>query len=348
MQENEEQNLPASIDYQAGYLKLPVDQDQFGRFVAGLLGRPQSASKSFSGSFTFDFGNIQNIHYLIEQRISQQNQAFLVEFQARMYFNDGSSITLNGIDSLLSYREFRPLVPSSLNLAWVYLIKFNNKDYPEKQEIIVDVATKVEDREDYYLGYSGSDHHNSISVRIHFTERTWGTDLLFIISEYIKTIMDSEGRKMQRLLSRHSTIIGWISGILVFLGFSASGIFALSSLTQERLQGLRFNEVENLPVGEAILVILNEFSKSQATLFFGLNIFLLLSIALSFAFGLWMTSTVNVREMGFLPLTEQGTGYKIRKLKELKKRWINFYASIIMALVVNITSSYIFLYLNSR
>ena len=110
------------INYSGGYVTLPFDQAQFKDFVVSLLGRPQTIEKRIYGRFEVNLQNLQSFHYLIDQRLTQQNNALLSQFRAKIYFSDDSSITLNSFEELITYNEVRPLVSVAVDLTMVRTI----------------------------------------------------------------------------------------------------------------------------------------------------------------------------------------------------------------------------------
>ncbi|WP_298871209.1 hypothetical protein [uncultured Bradyrhizobium sp.] len=166
---------------------LPCEPDQFRDFIAGLLGKPQVIERMIRGPFNLGRNEIENLYYLIEQRISSQNDATLIQFTARIVFDDESSVLLNSFADFTTYKEVRPLISVSVHLSWTYLIKFRNKPIPEKQQI--DVSCNA----DYSRGQVSFDffdparivfspirqtrHRGNIYLRISHTDRTWGTDI---------------------------------------------------------------------------------------------------------------------------------------------------------------------------
>jgi hypothetical protein len=120
---------------------LPCPPDQFRDFIAGLLGRAQTIESVVEGPFEVNKQSIENLFHLIEQRIGSQNEATLVQFTSRVVYNDSSSVLLNSLQSFLSYNEVKPLISVGLHLSWTYLIKFQNKPFPEKQVIVISFDT---------------------------------------------------------------------------------------------------------------------------------------------------------------------------------------------------------------
>jgi hypothetical protein len=73
-------------------LTLPVELDQLGLFIAGLLGKSQTIEKLIRGPFLVDRTDLENLYHLIEQRISSQNAATLVGFTAKTIYDNASSV----------------------------------------------------------------------------------------------------------------------------------------------------------------------------------------------------------------------------------------------------------------
>ncbi|ARU48033.1 hypothetical protein [Sulfurospirillum diekertiae] len=103
---------------------LPCNPNDFGAFISGLLGKPQTIEKAFRGTFEVSKDDIINTFYLIEQRIQQQNDAQLVQFTVKILYNDDTSVLLNSIADFEHYTEVRPLESIGVALSWTYLIKF--------------------------------------------------------------------------------------------------------------------------------------------------------------------------------------------------------------------------------
>lgn len=114
---------------------LPCPPDQFRDFIAGLLGKPQTIERYVEGPFELTKPDAENLYHLLDQRISSQNDATLVQFTARIIYSDNSSVLLNSFSDFQSYNEVKPLISTGLHLSWTYLIQFKNKSFPEKQNI---------------------------------------------------------------------------------------------------------------------------------------------------------------------------------------------------------------------
>ena len=120
---------------------LPCTSDDFGRFLGSLLGKPQTISGSERGAFEIRREDISNSYHLVIQRVKQQNDAQLLQFTVRLVFDDNSSVLLNSLDDFLTYSEVRPIVPTQAHLSWSFIVKFQDRSHPEKQEIDLSFLT---------------------------------------------------------------------------------------------------------------------------------------------------------------------------------------------------------------
>ena len=84
------------------YLLIPCPPDQFGRFLGGLLGKPQIIERGFSGTLRISSDDVTNFHHLVEQRVREQNEATLVQFTVRMLYDDGSSVEVASLDDFFT------------------------------------------------------------------------------------------------------------------------------------------------------------------------------------------------------------------------------------------------------
>lgn len=74
----------------AGAVVLPCSTEDFGSFISGLLGKPQTMSNMVRGPFELKKADVVNVHALLMQRVAQQNEAVLTQFTAKLIFDDES------------------------------------------------------------------------------------------------------------------------------------------------------------------------------------------------------------------------------------------------------------------
>lgn len=138
-------NLPSSTAASRNYgVMLPCSDEDFGDFISSLLGKPQTIEKVIGGTFEIDDRNITNIFHIVDQRISQQNDASLIQFTVTIVYDDDSIHLLNSLEDFQHYSEVKPLVSVAVHLSWSYLVRFNRKNALEKQTIEISVLAGIQ------------------------------------------------------------------------------------------------------------------------------------------------------------------------------------------------------------
>jgi hypothetical protein len=216
-------------------LTLPVEPDQLGLFISGLLGKPQTIGRLIRGPFEIKRADIENLHHLIEQRIASQNKATLVGFTAKIAYDDASSVLLNSFVQLQTYNEVKPLASTAIHLTWTYLIQFNNKSVPEKQQIELsivahDLDDEVEiDREivrRIMITRSGA---GVMQLRISHTDRTWGADLDGLLTGHLKQLLVRLSG-LKEFVAKRAVYVGFGVGFCLFIILMAGLYYASDQL----------------------------------------------------------------------------------------------------------------------
>jgi len=100
--------VDVSKPHEEGFVVFPYNKEQLRDFITSLLGSPQTIGKAFRGEFEINLDDLRNLHQLIMQRVSQQNDGVLIQFKSKIVYSDNSSVELTSIDELLTYNEIRP------------------------------------------------------------------------------------------------------------------------------------------------------------------------------------------------------------------------------------------------
>ena len=197
-----------SADHSEFVVLLPCTPDEFGDFVSGLLGKPQTIEKAIHEVFEVTHDAIANTFHLVKQRIDSQNEATLIQFTVRIEYDDNSSVLLNSLQDFLAYSEVRPIASVGVALSWVYLVKFKNRNVPEKQEIDLsfrtgdEVGTIVaEDDGMFRIQISIRRSVSGVFLRIRHTDRTWGTDLESLLTGHVNTLVKTPTTNRENYLS---------------------------------------------------------------------------------------------------------------------------------------------------
>lgn len=215
-----------------GYVTLPFNKEEFKEFVIGLLGKPQVIQGRIKQPFEIDKNSIRNIFELVNQRITQQNDGLLVQFNARIVFSDNTSVLLNSIDELITYNVIKPVITDAVHIIFQYLIKFQDKKVPEKQEINISFISSNERRieklhrsfDDFIFARGipsslvGDLKAGFIEYNIKHTARTWGTDIEAILVNHFQSLLQIETPFKKFLRKNNSTIVAFLFFIVVGLG----------------------------------------------------------------------------------------------------------------------------------
>jgi hypothetical protein len=342
------------LDYKKGYLTLPFSQDQFKEFISGLFGRSQELSREIMGEFAIELGDILNFYYLLEERIGQQNNGSLAQFSAKIFYDDNSSILLNSFNSLSNYVEPKALIPIRVELIWEYLIKFNDKNVPEKQQISIYISTSGSKATRFRSDFDNFPMYDGFALRIQYTARTWATDIDSMLTEYISSLVKSSVNRNQNkwksIIFNNSERIGWIGGIVFFL-FSVLGAFIATDrfmiVSREKAVNVLTNKTEiNIKVDFLIRhIISGEISR----FYFFLAIFLLIMLVTSISIGGLISNKADQHNPeSFILLTQKSRNSRESALRRDRNKIRDFFLSILIAIIVNVFSSYLFVYLTTQ
>jgi len=347
-----------------GYIRLPFDERQFKEFIKGLLGRPQTINRTIAGAFEVKLEDLINLHYLIEQRVSQQNEGTLINFTAKVSFSDGSSVLLNSLDELGTYNETRPIVSKEVHLTWDYLVRFQDKDVPEKQQIQVSIyssgrSNPVLDEEPItdllrILLFSERSKNQSgfFSFEIRHTARTWGTDIDTLMTNYIQSLLTPES-KIRRTVRRHSFVISVLVGMIFLVAVGNSfrnyGIELKDREIQEVLDFLDSNTVSDIATSDIATLnkkidYITEYMavKHRQTDLNGIEIFGILGLMSgTFLLFFWTQSATTITRPGFILLTKEAYKRRDLELKRLNRKWLSFIGAVIVSVTCSVIANYL-------
>jgi len=320
--ENKEKMISTS-----GQVALPFNEDQFKDFIVSLLGKPQTITKNFRSSFEINIDNLASLFEIINQRIYQQNDSKLIQFRTTVYYNDNSTITLNGFEHLVNYNEKLPLVPIAVHLTWQYLVKFRDKATFEKQEISVSFITETDEPIPIFDNDLNRYHDDGISFRISHSARTWGADIEALLTKHLKTILKKDSKILSFFRYNTQNVQHAVSAILFSITLIISMLNTLSIKNK------------NLHVDESIYWIHH----------YGSYIFLLLGIAV-----LSKLTLVILEEFeyygppSFILLTSESKKNKIKRQSNYRKKWGRYIGTIILSIIISIVANYVYHYLSGN
>lgn len=307
-----------------GQVSLPFNENQFKDFIVGLLGKPQTITKRFRGSFEITKDNIISLFEILNQRVYQQNDAKLIQFRATIYYDDNSTVTLNGFEHLVHYNESLPIVSKAVHLTWQYLIKFRDKTTFEKQEINLSFITEMDGRISLDDDMDVYAHENQVYIRIQHTARTWGADIEGILSKHIKTIVKDNSKFYNFFSYNPNRVQNAISGLLAIITLIFSIFYTLKKAT-------------------------NPINNHDSTFWihhYGSLVFLILGIYILIKGTLIVLEEFEVyNKPSFILLTAKSITQKEKTLKSFKRKWHKYLWTIIVSIILGVVGNYVYGYL---
>lgn len=320
---------------------LPCSTQEFGSFISGLLGKPQTISNMLNGPFEITKDDVLNVHALLTQRIAQQNDATLIQFTAKLVFNDDSSVLLNSIDDFEAYNEVRPVACLALHLSWVFLVKFNDKKHPEKQQIDLSFlsgnAPPLIDKDIPVVMLHGPDA-GYIGYRISHTARTWGSDIDSLLSSHLKGVVD-EIPKLRKWMAKHDGKIAILSFCLLFFASIIGTFFAIASfLSEQKAQVLNLSDVSsNSVTREQVLYLIDTVASGTWERFLLFSVmFLMLSFVFATAISVWVGVTADNLPPSFILLTKESEKRKRKILSRRRAKWFSFLGAIVVGVATGV------------
>lgn len=333
-----------------GAVVLPCQQEEFTQFIGSLLGKPQTIERKFEGFFNIDRENIENIFHLVDQRIRQQNDASLLQFTIKIIYDDRSSVLLNSLDELLTYNEVRPIISKDVIVTWIYLIKFQDKNYPERQEI--ELSFLSEDGGLFLSGGFGigrslyGSQSGSVKFTIKHTARSWGVDIESLISGAIENILKKES-KFKESIYKYSDKIGLIFSMF-FMIVVLFGVYKTTNIFINSQQILAKEYLSNLP--DKIIPISNQInfliSQQVSGAWSRYLVFVLIFLFTTFILSIFIKETIHRlafnRPHSFVILSKKSMEYCTRQKQKRKRQWRYLFMTLIGSIITGVIANYIF------
>lgn len=332
---------------EGGVVMLPCGADDFKDFISGLLGKPQTIDRQIDGPFELDRDDVQNLHALIEQRVLSQNDGALMQFTARILYDDNSSVLLNSIDDFVSYNEVKPLISESLVLTWVFLLKFRGRSVPEKQTIdirfgsnhnfFVGVRVGIISPEMYPAGRG-----NDMSFRVSHTDRSWGADIDALLTGSLEKLRENES-KIRTFVSDNSIFVV-VAVFLICLGVSIWGVVE-SANNIANSYSTAWSRLGPEPPDTAMLHYISNAISVGAWTRFGLYgaFFVIVAVIVSFVFAGIAGTLAERRQPSFILLTKEAEKAHEKNKSSLRNNWIKLAFTAVMSGLAGAAGKHIFL-----
>jgi hypothetical protein len=360
---NEEiQSVP--IVYNQASISLPLDENAFREFMVSLLGQPESVEGYVEGAFEIDIGNFEYLNNLIDDRIAKQNLSSLLEFRAKLFFNDGSSISFNGVQNFIHHRELRPLICEGFIFTWSYLVKFHNKQADEKQEISISSV-----KEDYsktqrskksksvfsVFDFSSSGKLPRISYSIRCTDKGWGIEITELarrcLSSFTKTNSSFGSVLRQKVVENFKLVeysciaLSYLAFIMFMFQSSETGMQECRNFSG---QGSQYAK-SNISVDQKInfLIQITSACNSQRSSFVLFIFPMILLVASYFILPQLIYKLIRLPDYRFILFTEASRKARdeyFRKINSRKTFWV---VTVLIGLIIGVLGNYIFTWLTT-
>lgn len=331
-----------------GYVQLPLGSEDFNNFMKSLLGNPQAVERRFSDSFELNQSNVLNLNNLIVQRIKQQNGG-VINFFGKLSFSDNSSVEFNSVDDMVVYNEVKNVVCVGLYMRWNVVVKFNDKEFPEKQQILVsfgvnrEVVPGIGARHlSPLLGYGSRD---SVLVRIEHTARTWGVDMESMIVQFVESVSKRRVGLRQFVYEKRDEIGTAVGiGVMIFSALACAAAIRRFSVLQVAYV---YSQMKSPKVGATIqqkVELLTSYVAGGHTAQFysGVWVFFSLSCLMALVLGIWTASAFSNAEPSFLLFNEESLREKSRVLACIESKWRKFVLSAVCSVLWGIIGNAIF------
>lgn len=347
---------PLPPDGKNAIVQFDASRDDIAAFFRSILGRPQRRSRVFYGSFSIDRESVEQFFHLIDQRVRQQNDGHLLTISISVWYSDNSHVEFNDLIEFKTYNENKKIIPTEVFLSLVYLIKFNGKKSPERQEISVVISgtSPFPSREDTitdpleHLGTTGNvTNAGRIEIEIQYTARTFGTDIESLLANYIDTIVHPMP-KFKLWLKRNAVRVGWIIsavfGSLTIIGLAAM-YFLYNKVRLELVVPFRENIAAQAPLSlnDVASIVLHTYDLTTNNINSIFSVVFAAGVTLSLLVGMYVGYQAGgLRSPGFLLFNSAAVQFKENLEKGQKRKFFGILAAPIGALVLNIIASVIF------
>ncbi|MEI7870153.1 MAG: hypothetical protein WCI11_19895 [Candidatus Methylumidiphilus sp.] len=330
-------------------IALPCSQEDFGDFIGSLLGKPQTISKAYRGAFEVKREDIQNSYHLLIQRVKQQNRATLIQFCVKLVYDDNSTVLLNSFEDFSTYNEVRPLVVVQAHLSWSFIVTFQDRNHPEKQEIDLSFITSApgglaifETDDSPVVLIAKLISGGIISFRIRHTARTWGADIESLLAGHVKHIILPQS-KVRDFTQRHSGKIALALALLFFAGTVGVCTASANKISAEQLQALG-SLLQNPYATDQKINKLLEFVASGfwGKYFFSVFVFTIFSFVAAILFGIWTETSADTRRPSYILLTKKSEQHKTETDRKYHFKWWSFMGSIAVSITTGVVSNILF------
>jgi hypothetical protein len=229
-------------------------------------------------------------------------------------------------------------------LSWTYLIRFQNKPFPEKQTIVISFDTTGRAMSLHGIGAVQLVYRESspIKIRIEHTDRSWGADMEALLRGQLELLRQPIGKA--RMFS--NTYSGWIGGIAAIVAlvltliasYRISAEFAFSQVAKlnEAMKDVTPSDV----ISRKLAFLVDLVAAGIWTRFTLFAAVLLIALLIGSALlGVLVAEKAHVQIPSFLLLTSRSAQSRDSEIARLKNSWYVLLGSFLGALALGLISN---------
>lgn len=350
-------NVPEGRENQYAVL-LPCGPEEFGEFISGLFGKPQTVERHIPGAFVLTKADVANLYHLVDQRIHQQNEATLVQFTVRIVYNDNSSVQLRSLEDFMVYGEMRPVASTGAHLSWTYLVQFRNKSILEKQQIDLSfIGSSISPRVEAPIVTFDDDFdvrgefirrispHNII-LSIQHTERTWAVDIDSLLAGAVNNFVVPR-KPSAKFIHKNSGRIGVGVSLTLLTAAALTIVFKSESFLDSYLAEAKALKAAAPTSQDALTARIDFLIEIISTgvwprFVFAAVAFLIIMIAVSIILGAWVSDKASIPPRSFVLFSKAAEDETRALDQRIKRDWALFGLSLATSVVTGVLSSWLF------
>jgi hypothetical protein len=242
-----------------------------------------------------------------------------------------------------------------VSLTWIYLVAFQNKSSPERQEIEVEINTSVPPnrlrRVDLKRDTVGSrviefdDPVDVIRYRISFTARTWGgADIENLLIDHISSLIIPERRWFRRIVQRWRNFTWNIFALSLFSLFVLAALAAanwIGSVREAAYKGLDLASSDSLQrLGSKIdYIAANQVYFGASAINIGIIVFLILGLSVSYIVSGIMTDELKRHRPSFVIFTRRSEINMQHVIEIYENDWRRFIWFFVCSVVAGVAGN---------
>lgn len=340
MKKQSEAPIPYIPDEPKGFIQLPVTNEGFTEFICSLLGQPQSIEKIISGEYCVGKREFSNLHSLLTQRIEEQNAGKLVSFLGKIFLSDETILCFNSFEEFNSCNDTGDRHTIRVELKWSFLIEFPGKNHAEKQNIDITFSPR------YFLNRNGEiilirNRESVIEFEIEHTARSWGNDIEALLTNSLSKLIVKKGKIWTYFRNKSENISITVGATYFYLSlvgaYFVSKTYINNQIYAIKSTFLTFGSDVNKKVD-----FISEYigSGGLTTYYIKLGAFLTISLMIAIFVGLFIEKLSQIKSPSFIVMSDYDLHRKDQVTKEYERGSAKKILSIVIALLINILSSY--------